>query len=223
MTNEDKDKDKDIELRSEKVRNITGKIPPVLVRYGITVIAITLLALFVISLIIPYRETIDLSITIHSNPNAAIIRANNSGKIIIDTNTVVMKNTIIAYIQSDDKIYPVYAYKTGNIVFSVKNGQFVEKDDIVLIIITADSYKIYGIADIDKDNAKKITTGMEVCININEQNRRGAISNIYASDIEQAQYKIEIEIDTVDNIYPNSKYQGIIIVSEKSFFKKIFL
>ncbi|MDR1197850.1 MAG: hypothetical protein LBK94_02405 [Prevotellaceae bacterium] len=220
MSNEDKN----IELRSEKVRNITGKIPPVLVRYGITVVATVLLALFAISIIIPYRETINLSVTIHGEPDAGLIKSPVDGKVIIDTNVNDRENTAIAYIQSKNKIYPVYADKTGSIVFSVKNGQFVEKDDVIFIIISDDNYELYGIADItDKDDANKIKTGQIVNINIySDKTIQGIVSDIYAVNSGKTEYRLKISIAETDYIYLNSKYKGTVVVAEKTVFRKIF-
>ncbi len=50
-----------IELRSEKVRNIIGTIPPALVRWGIAVITIILVMLMLVIFLVPYpyeEETI---------------------------------------------------------------------------------------------------------------------------------------------------------------------
>lgn len=43
-----------IELRSEKVRNIIGEIPPALVRWGIAIIVIIFVILFAIVLCVKY-------------------------------------------------------------------------------------------------------------------------------------------------------------------------
>lgn len=43
-----------IELRSEKVRNIIGEIPPSLVRWGIVVIAVVVVILLLAVLCVPY-------------------------------------------------------------------------------------------------------------------------------------------------------------------------
>lgn len=43
-----------IELRSEKVRNIIGEIPPVLVRWGLAIIAIIFIVLLAIALCVKY-------------------------------------------------------------------------------------------------------------------------------------------------------------------------
>lgn len=45
---EAKKHEQEFELRSEKVRSIVGQIPSSLVRYGITIIGIILICLFVV-------------------------------------------------------------------------------------------------------------------------------------------------------------------------------
>ncbi|MBP1638104.1 MAG: hypothetical protein H6Q18_893 [Bacteroidetes bacterium] len=57
------EQNKHIELRSEKVRNIIGQVPPVLLRYGISIIALTLVVLVGIATFIPYQPSIDTQIT----------------------------------------------------------------------------------------------------------------------------------------------------------------
>lgn len=59
---------KDIELRSEKVRNIVGKIPPAIDRYGITIIGLVIAIMVAVSMLIPYQEKIHFTIT--ANPLA---------------------------------------------------------------------------------------------------------------------------------------------------------
>lgn len=51
-----------IELRSEKVRHIIGKIPSRTVRYGVTVITIVILGLLVGAYFIPYPETVSAKV-----------------------------------------------------------------------------------------------------------------------------------------------------------------
>ena len=56
MEEKNKKDEKNFELRSEKVRSIVGQIPSSLVRYGITIIGIVLLSLFVIAYFLPYKQ-----------------------------------------------------------------------------------------------------------------------------------------------------------------------
>ncbi|MDR0755103.1 MAG: HlyD family secretion protein, partial [Prevotellaceae bacterium] len=100
------EKDKNIELRSEKVRNITGKIPPVFTRYGISIVAVTLFVLFIISIIIPYREQVNLSITVHEEPNAEFIKAPHAGTIVIDS-VGLQKDSVQIYVQTSNIIYAI--------------------------------------------------------------------------------------------------------------------
>lgn len=43
-----------IELRSEKVRNIIGTIPPALVRWGIAIIVVIIITLMLVVSLVPY-------------------------------------------------------------------------------------------------------------------------------------------------------------------------
>lgn len=51
-------------LRSEKVRNIIGCVPPMLVREGIGLIGILLLVLAVVAFFVPYPENIETPIVV---------------------------------------------------------------------------------------------------------------------------------------------------------------
>lgn len=59
---------KNFELRSEKVRSIVGQVPPILLRYGITIIGIILLILLGISYYLPYKQVYSGTATIHRIP-----------------------------------------------------------------------------------------------------------------------------------------------------------
>lgn len=62
-----------IELRSEKVRNIIGQIPPVIIRLGITIIFLIIIALLIGSYFFRYQYTIKTTATIKEQDNAFII------------------------------------------------------------------------------------------------------------------------------------------------------
>ncbi len=63
---------KQIELRSEKVRNIIGQIPPLLLRNGVSIIFLSLLMLVGIATFIPYQPTINTVITVTQDPSGAL-------------------------------------------------------------------------------------------------------------------------------------------------------
>ena len=53
-----------IELRSEKVRNLIGQVPPLLVRDGSLIIGIALLVMVGVSAFIPYQPSINVEINV---------------------------------------------------------------------------------------------------------------------------------------------------------------
>ncbi len=61
-----KKQERNFELRSEKTRSLVGEIPSALVRYGIIVIAITLLLLVGIATQFPYRKVYRGEATIYA-------------------------------------------------------------------------------------------------------------------------------------------------------------
>lgn len=52
--NIEKNRGNNMELRSEKVRNLLGEIPPALVRWGTAIIAIVVLTLLAVVCLMPY-------------------------------------------------------------------------------------------------------------------------------------------------------------------------
>jgi len=63
-----------IELRSEKVRNIIGQIPPRIIRIGITVIFFVIAGLLTGSYFFTYNYTIDTSATIYQKNDTTFIQ-----------------------------------------------------------------------------------------------------------------------------------------------------
>ena len=64
--------DRKVELRSEKVRNIIGQVPPALLRYGIMIIGGALLVLVGVSAFIPYQPAINVGITVTQSDNGTL-------------------------------------------------------------------------------------------------------------------------------------------------------
>jgi len=59
------EKETEIELRSEKVRNLLGEIPPALVRWGTVIIVAIFLALLLVVCFVPYPHSQGESILQH--------------------------------------------------------------------------------------------------------------------------------------------------------------
>lgn len=72
--------EKNIELRSEKVRSIIGKIPPLLLRLGMIIITLVFIVIFGLMYYIPYRQTTKLDIVIIEGNKDYIARGSISTK-----------------------------------------------------------------------------------------------------------------------------------------------
>lgn len=81
-----------IELRSEKVRNIVGRMPNFFVRYGISVIFFVLLSLTIVTMIIPYKETI--TIQVRFNPSVSCTKA--TARITYDKKVHITKGMLFS-------------------------------------------------------------------------------------------------------------------------------
>jgi len=87
-----------IELRSEKVRNLIGQIPPVIIRAGISVIFLIILILLIGSWFFKFEYTIKTTATINQNTENLIIElkipANEISKIKTGQKVILNFNNI---------------------------------------------------------------------------------------------------------------------------------
>ena len=92
------DEKDNIELRSEKVRNLIGQIPPVIIRAGISVIFFIILVLLIGSWFFKFEYTIKSTATINQNTDSLIIKlkipANEISKIKTGQNVILDFNNI---------------------------------------------------------------------------------------------------------------------------------
>jgi len=61
-----------IELRSEKTRQVIGNIPKGIVRYGTTVISLIIIVLLVVSYFVPYPENLQTDATVEINTDGHV-------------------------------------------------------------------------------------------------------------------------------------------------------
>ena len=65
---DNKQRVKNLELRSEKVRSIVGQVPPALVRYGSALVLLVLLVLLGIAHALPYSQVLDGDAIVRTAP-----------------------------------------------------------------------------------------------------------------------------------------------------------
>lgn len=104
MKTEEKNIEKDIELRSEELQEIIGRIPSSIERYGILVMACIIFILITGSFFFRYPDTIDAPIVITNSTPPVNIVSKTSGKIvkIFKANEdSVFTNDLLGVIESD--------------------------------------------------------------------------------------------------------------------------
>lgn len=104
-----------IELRSEKVRNIIGQIPPRIIRIGITVIFFVIAGLLTGSYFFKYNYTIDTSATIYQRNDTTFIQ------ITIPANEIDKVKKGHQVILSFDKIQNLYNKRVVTQIQTIPN------------------------------------------------------------------------------------------------------
>lgn len=95
--------EKNIELRSEDVQDVMGNVPPVILRWGVTVIALVVLLLLVGCFIFKYPDVVTGKITLTTEVPPANILARATGKIdkvYVANNQQVKTGAILGVIQN---------------------------------------------------------------------------------------------------------------------------
>ncbi len=216
---------KSIELRSEKVRNIVGQIPSLLVRQGASIIGIVLLALLGISAFVPYRKTIPINATLHHTPQIVRINAPSGGIFLVDTTLQEVKaNQIIGNLLCNNSLLPIKSKVAGQLIWNIHNNNSVQKKELLCVVIPQQIQNIYGECMIDATQKTMIEKGQKVIlINNSGQTFKGQITKIYPNILEQRQFKVRIQFETIRT---NETYlEGQVILFKNSllgYFVKSF-
>lgn len=238
-----KDRNKDIELRSEKVRNIVGRVPPLLLRIGIAVISIIIISLLIAAYFLPYQEYKRVGVELFCRPGYQRIAMPEAGNVFMTTSTIhVRQGQQICYIQTEvDSVIKYYARFDGKVLFDTSHGDFFRKGDHIYTIIPDSIKSIYGTAYITEDDIARIDPGQPVGFIPQPTSPYidgrlvGYISKTYPTpSVNDGQgktlYKVEIEFPgyksvLYDSSFPiftsNIKGEGQILISDKPILQRI--
>jgi len=230
-------RNKDIELRSEKVRNIVGKIPPFLLRMGMLIISAVIVLLLGLAYFIPYPEYKDITVSLYSDtpvqtkksPATGLFQAKFDGHRNKGEQTGILNN---------DTVIPIYTDISGCVYYQVDGISIVKKGDILFTTVPDTISEIYGICSIPYNEIGRIKKGQEVNIKIEDREEafqiKGQVSKIYSiieldTVTDKTFYKVEISgfpdsLRTIKDkyyLFPNEKYNGKILLSNQSILKKI--
>lgn len=209
-----KKKPEDIELRSEKVRNIIGQIPPFLVRSGIGIIAMVVIFALAVCYFIPYYETVEGHITLFSIPESEVYNSPVQGTVYLfphfeqDEISIKLGDTIgyikqgnsftadmsdsdkqIARIVTDSAV-PLITDMSGRLLLNVRQSEKINEGEVLYAIAPDSVYSVYGQIELPYGYKEKITIGQQVKIELagfpsNEYGvLRGVIDKIYTLAVD---------------------------------------
>lgn len=224
-----------IELRSGEVQELMGKIPPAIIRVGISVILIFVILIYIASNYIKYPDIISIPIVAKNVNYVTEIKPIKSGVLIeanyeygsvdkgytlakLVTNSIDMKDTIILTAPFAGVIYPCDTFHEND---------YIEKNTALCVLVDSIRNKITAKGYISTDYRNRITIGMEVESSINNNSIEGKVTSIanYANP-NNGTYTINMEFETPEElnhtIVWNLHIDAKIIVTERSVFDKFF-
>lgn len=219
-----KNKEKSIELRSEKVRNIVGQIPSLLIRQGILIIGLVLLVLLGVSAFIPYKETMKITVTLATIPKSVFLHSPKKGEIVFTGKKQVEKEEIVAKCIAVDSVYSLYATKKGKVLEAISNKELVDKGEFVTVIIPQNDTSFYGTFEINSRLQQKIQVGQKVVLKVEAVDLIGKITYKYPNllgETKTTRYRIDFQKQIPIDLPPKSVSDGELTLSEQAVLYKI--
>ena len=134
------------DLRSEKVRNILGQVPPTLLRYGIATLGIGLALLFIVGYTIPYKKVFTGTATIprYLRQDTSIItlrlkfkehhphlQKNIQLPIVLYANGYSVQGILLKLSEQQDSLNPQYA----SCIFSIDSLRPIQSQEIDFVLV----------------------------------------------------------------------------------------
>lgn len=230
---ETKQKSPNIELRSEEVQELMGKIPPVILRVGISVILFFVILIFIASNFIKYPDIIAIPI-VAKNVNCMVeLKAVKSGQLVeshMEHSRVCMGDTLAKIAINTGDVIDTLCVKSPFTGYVYPCGTFQEKDyvdenDVLCVVVDSVKDRITAKASISADLKKKIVPGMVIESKVANNIMQGRVISIadYANPANET-YTIEIVFENSEEFkhvivwkcHANAKMK----ISERSVFDR---
>lgn len=224
-----------IELRSEEVQELMGKIPPVILRTGIFFLLVFVILIYVVSSFVKYPDTITLPIIAKNVNYMREIRIVKSGRIIdcgidygyvrkgdtlakIAVNEPASQDSITIVSPISGVVYPCDTYHAAD---------YVEKNAILCVIVDSIMGRVVAKSYLRANLRKKVKPGLSVVSEMGGVVLQGNVqsvadymtptNNVYALTITFELPK-ELKKTVLWNIRANAKIR----IKEQSVSDRIF-
>lgn len=232
---ETKQKTPNIELRSEEVQELMGKIPPAILRVGISVILFFVVLIFIVSNFVKYPDIITIPIVAKNVNCMAEIKAVKSGQLVeshMEHSRVCMGDTLAKIAINSGDVTDTLCVKspfTGYVYpcSTFQEKDYVDENDVLCVVVDSIKDLIIAKASISSDMKKKIVSSKNIESNIGDILLQGKVASIADySNPTNGTYIIVMEFEKskeLENmIIWNCHTFAKIKISERSVFDKFF-
>ena len=211
-----------IELKSEKVRNIIGQIPPGIIRFGISVLTIIFIGLFVGAYFFEYPQKISVETNWQTIPVSQIYKSGS------ESNYQYLKNDSI-YVEKGEAL--AILLSSGDTLFSETSGIFyksssiraeISKNNIVFAVIPKKIEAFFPEIYVPDEIKFKLKTDTKILVGENE----ARIINFFS--IPKYNISAKINVANIEFKNKNCKINQVflfnkaeIILPEKTILNKI--
>lgn len=218
-----------IELRSEKVRMLLGKIPSRFLRYGSMIIAISFVVMIVIVNIIEIPVYDKYPLIIDFTPKVKkFIAPTNSYVTFKKVSTCTFEGDTICAIVSQtnsDSVYFVIAPFTGYIEPYVKNNGKVEKNKPFLAIFPINPEKLLFKTRVPIAKIVDFQQNIDVIVELSDKNKTQLNGTVAYQEPQGSDLYLFLYINNYNKIksWNSSNTQGKVLLlrSKQSLFKSI--
>lgn len=229
-------KNTNIELRSEEVQELMGKIPPIILRVGISVILIFIVLIFILSHYIKYPDIITVEATLRNTNYAIDIRNTQEGFVQSEIQECVRhvakgdRLAVITQNYGEEICEEVITSPVAGVVYPCDyfcENEYVSATTKLYTVANIIYSKVTAKTFVARDIKDRIHVGMKANAVVNGTKMSGKITHITRfANIQNETYAVLIELDNlsepVNEIIWDYHTTVNITLGECSVFDKFF-
>lgn len=235
MTMKTRNKTPNIELRSEEVQELMGKIPPAILRMGISVILVFIILVYIASNFVKYPDIIAIPIVAKNTNYMAEVKAVKSGLLVesyMEHDHVCVGDTLAKIAVNSGGVLDTICVKSPltGIAYpcdTFQENDYIEENDILCVVVDSIKKTITAKAFVSVDIKKRIVPGMTIESNFDDIMLQGKVVSIadYVNPANKTytmtivfENSQELKNTIIWNYHTNAKIK----ITERSIFDKFF-
>lgn len=222
-------KNENLDLKSDKVRSIIGRIPSRLLRQGSSVISLLILCMIVLAYTLPYYDYRSLDVSIQCVPKIHLLYAPCEGVYInIKKDSLYLGDTYGIILTTDNHLVKLITPSNGALHESVINNTYIKSEQIIGCIIPSKIEQITAIAYVDTNEISTFKINQNASLQFDsiegEIKFQGKILKMI--DTKRGKYMMQFQIDTdldnnsfIESISYNGKAK--VLISDTPIAKRL--